>query len=76
MTRDPIGKGDSVRFSPKKIRVYQQIYDITEDDVCVVEHVEPRYGKRVLYVQKKGREGWIPAYPSALLVVKRAPTPA
>lgn len=71
--RTQILKGDKVRFRPLKASVYRQIYDLTKDDVFTVAHVEPRDGRRCLYLRKPDREEWIPAWPSALLLVQRRP---
>jgi hypothetical protein len=72
MDRAPIGIGDKVRFRPKKLPLYSQTYGVTEDDVFVVKFVEPRHGKRALYLEGAGRESWLAAYPSALQLVQRA----
>lgn len=71
--RTKILKGDKVRFRPKKLRLYSQIYgaDVDEDVLFTVAHVEPREGKRALYLAREGRESWIPAWPSALTLVER-----
>lgn len=70
--RTKILKGDRVRFRPQKLHIYRQVYDVTADDVLSVVHVEARGGKRALYLEKTGRVAWIPAWPSALLLVDRA----
>lgn len=70
-TRTSLGKGDRVRFRAKNLHVYQQIYSVTEDDVFEVAHVEPRRGRRCLYLKAKSRETWIPAYPSSLVLAGR-----
>lgn len=70
--RTKILKGDVVRFRAQKLGTYRQLYSIDEDVVFRVAHVEPRGGKRCLYLAKEGRTAWIPAWPSALLLVQRA----
>lgn len=70
--RAPITVGDKVRFREGKLALYAAHYGVTVDDVFVVKFVEPRHGKRCLYLEKKGREAWIAAYPSALVAVQRA----
>lgn len=71
--RTKILKDDKVRFRPQKLALYRQVYDVDEDTVLRVVHVEPRGGKRALYLEKPGRVAWIPAWPSALLLVQRRP---
>lgn len=62
-----------MRFRPTKLPLYRQVYSVTEDDIFDVAHIEPRSGKRALYLRGQGREAWIPAYASALLLVQRRP---
>lgn len=69
--RQRIEAGDKVRFRAGKIAPYRAMYGVTVDDVFDVARVEPRGTTRALYLAAAGRESWVPAWPSALILVQR-----
>lgn len=75
-TRRTIEKGDAVRFrAVDSFKDYAAMYRVTLEDVFEVSHVESRGSREVIYLSLPGREAWIPAWPSSLLLVRRGPVP-